>query len=351
MEQEKIKAFAGKVVSDLSGGMAAGLAYVGTQTGLFRTMSGKGPMTLETVVEESGLQSRYVEEWLKGMVCAEYLEFDPGKETFELPNEFSFLLASEGTDHFIGGLFHALPMMMSVAPRVSEAFVNGGGVPFEDYGQDGILAIDLMNRGLYEQRFASYWLKSVPQVHETLSVGGQVLDFGCGTGHALLALAKAFPKSQFVGLDSDQASITQARMNARDAELQDNVDFVDSRLSELDSGQQYDLITACDCIHDLTDPLAVLQDLRARLKAEGTLFLIEPKVADRLEDNINPIGSLYYGMSVFHCMTQSLAAGGVGLGTCLGPAGMESLVRQAGFSHFEVLEIKSQMSLFYAVRH
>ncbi|GIT49414.1 MAG: hypothetical protein Ct9H300mP14_13420 [Gammaproteobacteria bacterium] len=126
-----------------------------------------------------------------------------------------FFLASEGTDHYMGGLLHSLPMMLSVAPRVSDAFINGGGVPFEDYGQDGILAIDLMNRGLYEQRFVSYWLKSMPTVYEKLTTGGRVLDFGCGTGHATLTMAGAFAKSQFIGLDIDPASIDQASKNAR----------------------------------------------------------------------------------------------------------------------------------------
>ncbi|SVD47553.1 uncharacterized protein METZ01_LOCUS400407, partial [marine metagenome] len=150
MEKEKIKDFAAKAFDDLSGAMASGLAYVGTRTGLFRAMSGRGPMALHDVVRESGLQSRYVEEWLNGMVCAKYLEYDPAARTFELPEEHAFMLASDGTDHFIGGLFYAIPMMLSVAPRVAQAFVEGGGVPFKDYGEDGIEAIDLMNRGLYE---------------------------------------------------------------------------------------------------------------------------------------------------------------------------------------------------------
>ena len=351
MEKERIKEFAGKVMSDLSGGMAAGLAYVGAQTGLFQTLSGQGPMTIEHIVEKSGLQPRYVEEWLKGMVCAEYLQYDVDNETFELPDELGFLLASEGTDHYMGGLLHSLPMMLSMAPRVSDAFISGGGVPFEDYGQDGILAIDLMNRGLYEQRFVSYWLKSMPTVYEKLTAGGRVLDFGCGTGHATLTMADAFPKSQFIGLDIDPASIEQACKNAQDAGLTDNLKFVQGTFLDLEPGQQFDLITTCDCIHDLTDPVGVLKKLCELLSADGTVFIIEPKVADSLTENINPIGALYYGMSVFHCMTQSLAAGGPGLGTCLGPSGMESLVKQAGFNSFEVLELKSQMTIFYAVRH
>ena len=351
MDQDKIKAFAGKVFEDMAGGMAAGLAYVGTRTGLFRAMSGNGPMSMDTIVLASGLKQRYVQEWLNGMVCSKYLEYDPDEKTFELPDEYSYLLASEGSDHFVGGLFYALPMMLGVAPRVAAAFETGGGVPFEDYGEDGILAIDLMTRGLYEQRFSDYWLKSIPEVHATLEKDGRVLDFGCGAGRAVLAMAKAFPRSVFTGLDLDKSSIEQAEDSNRQSGPLDNLRFVSGSVSDLDPQDQFDLITVCDCIHDLTDPIGVLKDLYSRLKSDGTLFAIEPKVADHLEDNINAVGSIFYGMSVFHCMTQSLAAGGPGLGTCLGPAGVENLVRQAGFSRFEVLDIKSQMNLFYAVRH
>ena len=122
-------------------------------------------------------------------------------------------------------------------------------------------------------------------------------------------------------------------------------------LIPLTKKQNFDLITACDCIHDLTDPTGVLTALKGLLHPTGTLFVVEPKVADRLEDNINSIGSLYYGMSVLHCMTQSLASGGPGLGTCMGPARLEALVKNVGFTRFEVLEIKSLTTLFYSISH
>jgi 2-polyprenyl-3-methyl-5-hydroxy-6-metoxy-1,4-benzoquinol methylase len=351
MEKERIKDFTTKVFDDMSGAMASGLAYVGTRTGLFRAMSGRGPMAMDDVVRESGLQPRYVEEWLNGMVCAKYLEYDPTAQTFELPEEHAFMLASDGTDHFIGGLFYAIPMMLGVAPRVAQAFMEGGGVPFKDYGQEGIEAIDLMNRGLYEKRFANYWLKKVPGVFDQLVSGGRVLDFGCGTGRVTLALAEAFPNSQFIGLDADPDSIRQAKTYAKESDQEDRVRFVCQQVDDVSKHRGFDLITACDCIHDLTDPIGTLVSLRELLKPGGTLFVVEPKVADNLEDNINSIGSLYYGMSVFHCMTQCLADGGPGLGTCMGPSRLKELVTSAGFNRFDVLEIKSQTTLFYSIGH
>lgn len=350
MDKEKAKAFGDKVFGDMAGAMAAGMGYVGTKTGLFRAMAGKGPLRLEDVVRECGLQPRCVEEWLKGMVCAEYLEYDPGAETFELPDEHAYLLASDQTDHFVGGLFYMVPVLLRVAPRVAEAFERGGGVRFEEYGPDGVLALDMVNRGQYEHRFASYWLKALPDVVQRLEAGARVLDVGCGVGRVCVTLAKAFPNADVVGLDPDVESIRQANAMAEAAGMGGRVRFLAETISDLDPADGFDLITACDCIHDFAAPVATLKNIRALLKPDGTLFVVEPKVANRLEDNHNPIATMFYGFSVFHCMTQSLAQGGLGLGTCLGPARTEKLLREAGFTRFEVLDIKSQVNLFYAAQ-
>ena len=350
MDKQKLTSFVEKVFGDMSGAMTAGLCYVGIETGLFRTMSERGPMRLESIVNASGLQERYVEEWLKGMVCAGYLEYDADGETFELPEEHGYMLASEGTDHYAGGLFGMAPVLLGVAPRVAEAFRSGGGVPFEDYGEAGILALDMINRGNYEHRFASYWLQALPQVVARLESGARVLDVGCGAGQVPLALAKAFPNISVVGLDPDLESIRRAQAAAKSTGLEDRVSFLAQSTSNFDGEQGFDLITVCDCIHDFAQPAATLQEIRSLLKTDGTVFVVEPKVADRLEDNLNPIATMFYGFSVFHCMTQSLAQGGPGLGTCMGPARTESLMREAGFGEFRQLDIKSQVNLFYAAR-
>ncbi|MEO7761759.1 MAG: methyltransferase domain-containing protein, partial [Casimicrobiaceae bacterium] len=316
----------------------------------FRALAGKGALTLPEVIATSGLQSRYVEEWLKGMVCAGYLEYEPHAATFLFPDEHAFLLATEGTDHFMGGLFYLAPVMLRVAPRVAEAFEKGGGVPFEDYGADCVEAFDLVNRGQYEQRFAQYWLNALPETVKCLDAGGSILDVGCGAGSAALSLARAYPNARVVGLDINPESIRQANAAAEQEGFGTRVRFIAHSIAELDSTEKYDLVTACDCVHDLATPVETLAAIRAHLKPDGLFLAIEPKAADRLEDNRTPMGTMYYGFSVFHCMTQSLARGGPGLGTCMGPARAESLMREAGFGRFQVLGLKSQSFSFYAAR-
>jgi 2-polyprenyl-3-methyl-5-hydroxy-6-metoxy-1,4-benzoquinol methylase len=350
MDKQRVKAFADKVFDDMAGAMTAGLGFVGVKTGLFRALAGKGPLTLEEIVATSGLQPRYVEEWLKGMVCAGYLEYEPGAATYRLPEEHAFLLASEGTDHFMGGLFCMAPVLLRAAPRVADAFKKGGGVPFEDFDADGVEALDLINRGQYEQRFAGHWLKSLPEVVERLEAGGRVLDVGCGVGRVPLTLAKAFPRATIVGLDPDQESVRQANAAADAEGLRARVRFLARSTGEIAAEEKFDLVTACDCVHDFAAPVQTLREIRGLLKPDGVLLVIEPKAADRLEDNRNSIATMYYGFSVFHCLTQSVAQGGPGLGTCMGPARAKALLQEAGFARFDILDIKSQVLSFYAVR-
>jgi 2-polyprenyl-3-methyl-5-hydroxy-6-metoxy-1,4-benzoquinol methylase len=340
VDKEKAKQALDQVFGDMAGAMAAGMVYVGVKTGLFKAMANRGAMQASDVVRASGLQPRYVEEWLKGMVASGYLAYDAAAQTYTLSEEHAYFLASDDTDHFVGGLFAMVPPLMRVAPDVARAFEQGGGVPFEEFGAGCVHALDLINRGQYESRLADYWLKSIPEATARLAAGGRALDVGCGSGAVCAALAKAFSKAQIVGMDPDAASIERARTTAPSARF----------VQQMPKGETFDLITLCDVLHDLAEPQKTLQEIRALLKPEGTLFIIEPKAADRLEDNVNPVAATFYGFSVFHCMTQSLARGGPGLGTCLGPAATEALVRRSGYTRFKRLDIRSLTNLFYSAQ-
>jgi SAM-dependent methyltransferase len=350
MNKDKVKIFADKVYGDMAGAMAVGMAYVGVKTGLYRAMQGKGPMQASEVIAATGLQARYVEEWLKGMTASGYLDYDSGADKYSLPEEHAFLLASEGTDHFMGGLFYFGAALLGAAPKVADAFRNGGGVRFEEYGPECVTALDMINSGQYENRLGSYWLNKMPDVVQRLQDGGRVLDFGCGVGRVGATIAKAFPKCEVVGLDRDAETIKQARAAASEAGLGDRIRFIANAAGELESGKGFDLVTACDCIHDFTAPGRTLGEMRRLVKPDGVLFVVEPRAADRIQDNIGSIPAMYYGFSLFHCMTQSLADGGPGLGTCMGPRQTEALLREAGFGRVEMLDIKSQTNLFYAAR-
>lgn len=350
MDQDKLSQFTRKVFGDMAGAMSAGLVYLGIRTGLFQVMTDRGPLTAEQVAGISGLHRRYVLEWLHGMVSAGYLEYDPDEESYALPDEHAYLLASEGTDHYAGGLFFAVPGFLGTAPRVARAFREGGGVPFEDFLEEGLIALDWMNWGNYENRLVSDWLPELPQVVEALEKGGSALDVGTGVGRVPVALARSFPEARFVGLDMHADSLRRAREFAEETGVEARVGFRRGSLEQLRKRERFDLVTVFDALHDLHDPIDILERIRGHLTRQGTLFVMEPRVADRLEDNRNPVATMFYGFSVLHCMTQSLAKGGPGLGTCLGPSRTERLCREAGFTRFRTLPIKSRVNLFYEVR-
>ncbi len=347
MDKDKITGFAEKVYADMAGAMTMGMAYLGAREGLFAAMAGKGPMRPAEVVAATGLQARYVEEWLSGMTAAGYLDYDPEAGTFLAPDEHSYLLASEGSDHYMGGLFYAAPALLSVAPKVAEAFRKGGGVRFDGFGPDWVTALDLMNGGQYEKRLASYWLPMLPETPARLAAGGRALDVGCGVGRVCFALAEAFPAAEVVGLDPDHDSIARARA-AAGPEMAERVRFVEATTRDFDGGGGFDLITLFDCLHDFAAPERTLEEIRGLLKPGGAVLIMEPRAADRLEDNVNDLGAVYYGFSLLHCMTQSLAEGGPGLGTCLGPKRIRALLLGAGFSRCDQLPIKSVTNLFHA---
>jgi 2-polyprenyl-3-methyl-5-hydroxy-6-metoxy-1,4-benzoquinol methylase len=346
VDKDKARQALDKVFRDMAGAMAAGMVYVGVKTGLLREMAGKGAMTASEVAKRSRLQPRYVEEWLKGMVAAGYLDYDPSAQTYSLPEEQAYFLASDETDHFVGGLFAMVPPLLRVAPDVARAFAAGGGVGFEAFGPECVEALELINGGQYDARFADYWMKSVPQAAERLRAGGRALDVGCGSGRVCIALARAFPQAEIMGIDPDAESIRRARASAGDS----RIEFVAGDAFSVDRQSGFDFVTLCDTLHDLAEPEKTLERIRSLLKADGTLFIVDPKAADRLEDNRNSVAATFYGFSLFHCMTQSLARGGPGLGTCLGPAATEALVRRAGYTRFERLDIRSLTNLFYCAQ-
>lgn len=349
MNKEKMKSMAERVFRDVAGGMAAGLAWLGTETGLFRALAGAGPMGAEALAARTGLVPRYVDEWARAMVAAGYLDYDPAGDAFILPDEHAYLLASDDTDHFMGGLFGMVPPLMTVAPRVRDAFREGGGVPFADFPGECRHAIDVMNRGNYEHRLVSFWLQQLPDTVARLEAGGRALDVGCGTGQVVAALGRGFPASHIVGVDPDTHSIAAAQAAVTAAGLA-NVELVEATLDAIPTAPGFDLVMACDCLHDMPDPVAVLRQVHERLAVDGVLLVIEPRVSDRLEENVHPVAAMFYGFSVFHCTTQSLAHGGAGLGACMGPTKTRALFAEAGFGRVDELDIRSPVNLFYAVR-
>ena len=351
MDKDKSTRFMLKVVGDVATALAAGLLVVGDKAGLFRHLAGAGPLDAETLAERSGVRLRYVEEWLAAMAGAGYVEYDADGDRFTLPDEHAQFLTDPGSEYYLGGLYGSLPGLLSMAPKLAEAFSSGSGIAFADYGAGMPRALEVMNRPVYEARLVRSWLPALPEVVARLQAGGRALDVGCGTGVVPVTLAKAFPDASFAGIDLDAPSIDIARGYARDAGLDDTrVRFDAQTIEALAPEPGWDLISTFDVMHDLPDPVGAMQHIRAALAAGGTYLMVEPKVGDDLESNLaNPFARMFYGISCLHCVPQSLAQGGLGLGACWGEKRARALASEAGFTRFERLGIRTAGLVFYAL--
>jgi 2-polyprenyl-3-methyl-5-hydroxy-6-metoxy-1,4-benzoquinol methylase len=339
------RTLAERVVQDLGGAFAIGLARLGDQLGLFKALAAHGPVTSEELARWTGLHERYVREWLNAMVASRYLEHHPGRATYAMTAEQAAVLADEGGRIFAAGGFTFALESLALAPRLATAFRHGGGIAFDELPSAIPAAIDRMHRPWFEHLLVQEWLAGVPGLTERLARGARVLDVGCGLGRSTVAMARAFPASTFLGIDPHAPSIQHAHESASEAHLV-NVSFAATPVDALDA-DEFDLIVAIDCVHDMVDPVGALRAMRQLLSLGGALFWSEPTGSREPLENRNPQARLRASLSPFHCLTVSMAADGAALGTIIGEAGARELAAQAGFPRFEKLPIPSPAQQFF----
>lgn len=342
--------FAHRVVGDLAAAMAGPLLYIGDRLGIFRALAASGPLTVQELADQTGLNERYLREWSAAMVAAEYLSYDPPRRTITLSREHAAVLADERSPVFVGGMSQMIPDHYRLLPRITHAFQHGGGVPYDQYSPDVFEGTERLFGPGYRNFLVRQWLPALQGVPERLAAGGLAGDVGCGRGQALLTLAEAFPAAHLVGWDNYAPNIAYAGEQARRAGYGDRLRVELRSSNDLPQHRNFDLILTCDSLHDMVAPEACARSIRGALREDGVWFCIEPNMADRLEDNISPIGKLLYSVSTLQCMTCSLAHGGSGYGTGMGPGGVERVARLAGFSQFQKLPIEHPFNQFFEIR-
>jgi len=348
---KSVTALVDRVIDDVGGAFTAGLAYIGDRLGLFVALAAARRSTSVEVAQRTGLDERYVREWLNGMVASRYVEHDPSEGAYFLDAEQKAAFVDEGGRTFVAGAFQlALPSLL-LMPRLLDAFRRGGGIPFHELSPEIPTAIERMHRPWFDHLLVQEWLPAAPGVIEALTTGIAVLDVGCGPGRSTLALARAFPKSRFLGIDPHGPSIDRARAAAREQGLA-NVELAPvavESLVENDGGvaRPFDLVIAIDCIHDMARPVEALRAVRALLAPGGRVFWSEPTGSHEPLENRNPQGRLRASLSPFHCLTVSLAEGGAGLGTIIGETGARALAAQARFGAFQKLSSQSLTQQFF----
>jgi ubiquinone/menaquinone biosynthesis C-methylase UbiE len=306
---------------------------IGHRTGLFEAAA-RGCATSDDLAERAGLNERYVREWLGAMVTGGIVDYEPSDETYALSPERAACL----TD----GPFDMTPWAQMITHlgkhvhQVARAFREGGGVPYAEFRPEFTDVMDALGRGVYDGLLIDEYLPLVPELAAQLAGGCRVADVACGTGHALVVLARAFPASTFVGFDLDDGAIARARAEASGAGLT-NVTFEACDAARLEVNERFDVVFVFDAIHDQVDPVAVLARIHESLTDGGRFVMKEPHAADHLEDNIaNPMAPILYSVSTLHCLTVSLAHGGAGIGTVFGEQLARQMLTEAGFVDIQV---------------
>lgn len=332
--QEKLDTLLGQVVSDLAAGYAGVLIGIGDRLGLYRAMANAGPLTSTQVANRCGCAERYVREWLNAQAAGGYVNYHAGSSTYELSAEQAMVLANEESPIFIPPAWQVPASMWFDQEKSIEAFRSGHGVAWGDHDHRLYCGVAAFYRNAYRASLVPEWIPALDGVSARLEAGARVADIGCGHGHSTILMAEAFPNSQFWGFDSHKDSIEAARINAKAAGVADRVTFAADDASHLD-GQSYDLICFFDCLHDMGNPVAAAERAAFMLDDDGTVMLVEPFAHDRVEDNLNPVGRLYYSASTTLCCAHAISENGpMALGAQAGEARLRDVFAKAGFRHF-----------------
>ncbi len=337
IDEARAQAFGERLFGAYAEGMVTLMIDLGHRTGLLDTLAAGGGSSAE-LAERAGATERYVREWLGAMVTAGIADYDPVTRRYTLPPEHALCLSGPGSAN-LAPFSRVDTLLAGHVAGVARAVREGGGVPYSAFRPEFTDVMDQASRGLFDGQLIDGILPLAPHVPDLLSAGARVADVGCGTGHAVNLMARAFPRSTFVGYDFAEDAIARARAEAIRWGLS-NVTFEVLDVARLPVDQRFDVITAFDAIHDQVDPARVLAGVHEALRPGGWFLMFDIRAASALEDNIgNPFAPWLYGISTLHCLTVSLAGGGAGLGTVWGEQVALRMLAEAGFVDVTVHEV------------
>ena len=330
VDETKLNAFIGKILGDLGGAFSVPMVRMGDKLGLYTALNEQGPMTPAELATKTNVAERYAREWLSHQAASGYLEYEPATGKFTLPPEQAMVFAEPDSPVYLQAAFDMQAVMLENQPKVEAAFRSGNGVGWGDQAPCLFCTTGRFFRTGYHTNLVASWLPALDSVVSKLEHGATVADVGCGHGFSTIIMAKAFPKSTFVGYDFHPASVEQARVHAEQHGAT-NIKFEVAMASDF-LGKDLDLVTFFDCLHDMGDPVGAARHVHETLKPDGSWMIVEPAAADRLEDNLNPVSRMFYAGSTMVCIPTSLDQPvGAAFGAQAGFAKLSSAITQGGF--------------------
>jgi SAM-dependent methyltransferase len=334
VDGDKLMQFVFRAVDEVGATLNSALVVIGDKLGLYRAVAGAGGLSPAELAQRTGCAERYVREWLNAQAAGGYVEYDPDSGRYTLPPEQTVALTDPDSPAYLPGFFQITLGSVLDSPQILEAARSGRGVGWHEHVHDVHEGCERFFRPGYNAHLVPEWLPALDGVVEKLERGALVADVGCGHGASTILLAKAFPRSTFVGSDYHDGSIETARRRAEEAGVADRVRFEVAPAASYGGGC-YDLVTMFDCLHDMGDPVGAARHVRSTLAGDGAWMIVEPNAGDRVEDNLNPVGRAYYAFSTLLCTPASLSQDvGLALGAQAGEARIRDVVTAGGLTRF-----------------
>jgi SAM-dependent methyltransferase len=332
VDEAKLEAFMHKAVGDMGAVISAPLIVLGERLGIYRAMAGAGPLSSEEVAARAGVAERPIREWLSNQAAGGYLSYDADNDTFTLEPEQALALADEDSPVYMVGAYELIASLYADEEKITEAFRSGKGMGWHEHDHRLFRGTERFFRPGYRAHLVDEWMPALDGVTAKLKRGAKVADIGCGHGVSTLLMADAFPQSEFHGFDYHEASIERAREIAKARRRRDGLSFEVATAKDF-PGEEYDLVCAFDCLHDMGDPVGAAAHVLQSLAADGTFMLVEPYAGDNLADNLNPVGRVFYGASTVVCTPASLSQEvGLALGAQAGERRLTEVLSEAGFT-------------------
>jgi 2-polyprenyl-3-methyl-5-hydroxy-6-metoxy-1,4-benzoquinol methylase len=327
VDEAKLNTFLGKAVGDLGAALSAALISLGDELGLYRELA-QGPLTSSELAIRTGTNERYIREWLANQASGGYVEYDAASDKYFLNDEQALCLADPDSPVDLPGAYGIVQDLFHIKERARENFRSGAGMEWGEHHPCLFHGTERFFRAGYNANLLSSWLPALEGVATKLTRGATAADVGCGHGASTILMAKAFPNSEFVGIDYHDASIETARQRAAAAGLH-NVTFETGDATSYRQ-RELDFIAFFDCLHDMADPAGTARHARQALKPDGTCMIVEPFAGDRLDENLNPVGRVYYAASALICVPVSLARRGPALGAQAGEKRLRQVLADEG---------------------
>jgi SAM-dependent methyltransferase len=333
IDQNKLEQTLGQLVTDMGATLNSALVMIGLDLGFWETLDGAGPTTSDSLAERTGVRERYVREWLSAQAASGYLMHDASADTFTLSPEQAMAFARPDSPVYLAGGYHLISAVFKDREKITERIRRGEGFGWHEHDPELFTGTEQFFRPGYRANLVDAWLPALDGVVDKLTTGAEVADIGCGHGVSTTLIARAFPNSTVHGFDYHDGSIARARELAAEQEVE-NVDFAVASAADY-PGRDYALVCYFDCLHDMGDPVGALKHARDTLSDDGTVMLVEPYAHDDLDENLNPVGRMYYAASTVLCTPSSLAQPiALGLGAQAGERRLAAVATEAGFSTF-----------------